>query len=175
MQSRKFAKVAAVPAGLLVAGLLVAQSSSAAFTAQTSTGANTFGAASIALTNDKVGTAVFAVDGIVPGQSGTRSVAVTYTGTSSVGVKMYAKDGDTTGALADALQLTVKVDSTQVYSGTLAGFSAKTTYAQGVGTWAPTSTASKTYEVTWSLPTSATNTVQGDAAQLKFVWEAQTA
>jgi hypothetical protein len=175
MDVRKYAKIAALPAGLLVAGLIVGQSSSAAFTAQTSTGASSFTSASVDLTNSKAASAVFTVDKIVPGQTGTQTVDVTYTGDAPVAVKLYAKDGDTTTALAKALQITVKVDSAQIYAGSLADLSAKTAFAQGVGAWAPTATATKKYDITWTLPTTADNTVKGMTTQLKLAWEAQTA
>ncbi|RHA37908.1 SipW-dependent-type signal peptide-containing protein [Cellulomonas rhizosphaerae] len=174
MDARRYTKIAAIPAGLLVAGLMIGQASHAAFTAQTSTGANSFTSGSVALTNSKVGTDVFTVTGIVPGATGTKTVDVTYTGNLAVVVKMYAKDGDTTGALAQALQITVKTDGSPIFAGTLAELSALTAWSQGVGGWAPTSTATKPYEISWSLPASAGNTVQGQTTALKFAWEAQT-
>ncbi|KQR16786.1 hypothetical protein [Cellulomonas sp. Leaf334] len=174
MDRRKTTQLAAIPVGLLVSGLLVTQASSAAFTAQTSTGASTFATSTVQLTNDHVGAAVFTADDIVPGNTGTQTVAVDYTGTTPVDVRMYAEDGDTSSALAAALELTVTVDGTLVYDGTLAGFSAKTTFADGVGTWAPAATAGEDYVVTWELPDTAADTLQGAGTQLTFVWEART-
>ena len=174
MDTRKLTKVAAIPIGLLVSGLLVGQASSAAFTAQTSTGANTFATSSIQLTNDHLATSVFAVGDMIPGATGTKAVKVSYTGAVPVTVKMYAAAGDTITPLAAKLQIKVNDGNADIYDGSLAGFSAKTTFAAGAGSWAPTATADRSYQITWTLPADATDALQGTSTQVTFVWEAQT-
>ena len=63
-----------------------------------------------------------------------------------------------------------------VYSGTVAGFAtAATNFSTGLGTWAPTGTASETrvFQFTYTLDPAAPNTTQGGTAALGFTWEAQ--
>ena len=50
-----------------------------------------------------------------------------------------------------------------------------TNYSNGVGTWAPTGTASetRTYQVTYTVSNTAPNTTQGGTASLGLTWEAQ--
>jgi len=176
---RKYAKFAAVPTGLLVAGLLVGQASSAAFTAQTSTGANTFASGTVTLTNDKSATSVFNVAGMVPGSTGSNTVVVNYTGSVAAPVKMFATS-TVSDALATAMTLTVTEsgNATPIFNGTLADFSKKTTFATGWGgswTAAPGANATKTYTITYTLPTTATDALQGLSTGLTFAWAAQTA
>lgn len=172
MKLRTYAKIAAVPVGLLVSGLIVAQTSSAAFTAQTQTAANSWAAGQLTLTNDKVSTAAFAATNIVPGQSGTNTIKVDYTSGAKAAVKMYAT-APVSNELATALQLTINEGATQVFSGSLASFSAKNDSASGVGTWTPTASGSQTYTVSWTLPgTVSSSTIQGQTAGVTFAWEA---
>jgi len=176
MNIRKYAKVAAIPAGLLVSGLVVAQTSSAAFTAQTTTEENSWSSGKVTLTNDHAAKAVFNADKIVPGDSDSQTVEVTYDGDVEAGIKLFAVDtADDTGALAEALQLTITQGATQVYTGSLADFATKTSSATGVGTWEATGSGGETkdYTIAWSLPSSVTSSdVQGADASLVFAWEA---
>ena len=86
------AALAVVPLAILASGALVYQASSAAFTASTSTGANSWTAGTVALTNDSSGALLFNVSGIKPGPattSTTKCVNVSYTGSLTADVKMY--------------------------------------------------------------------------------------
>jgi hypothetical protein len=51
----------------------------------------------------------------------------------------------------------------------------KTSFANGVGSWAPTGTATevKSYRVTYTLSTTTPDTAQGGTAALGFTWESQ--
>ena len=49
-----------------------------------------------------------------------------------------------------------------------------TTTATGVGTWTPTGTASRTYQVAYTVSNSAPDTTQGGTANLGLTWEAQS-
>jgi len=53
--------------------------------------------------------------------------------------------------------------------------SSATSFATGLGTWAPTGTASETrvFQITYTLDPAAPNTVQGGTASIGFTWEAQ--
>ena len=63
-----------------------------------------------------------------------------------------------------------------LYNGTLAAFgTGSTNFATGLGTWAPTGSASESrvYRFTYTVSSTAPNTVQGGTAALGFTWEAQ--
>ena len=58
----------------------------------------------------------------------------------------------------------------------VAGFAgASTSFANGVGTWAPTGTPgeAKTYQFIWTLDPNTPNTAQSGTAAIGFTWEAQ--
>lgn len=182
-----------VPAALVASGLLVSTASWSAFSSTTQNPTSTWAAGTVALTDDDAGKALFTATGLKPGSTGQNCIAVTSTGTLPSVVKLYASGAATqTNGLASALQLTVEqgagggygscsgftaaaTDAT-VYTGTVAGIGATTTYASGLGTWATvggTAAETRTYRFTWTLPASTPNTVQGGTASVGFTWEAQ--
>jgi hypothetical protein len=178
MNIRKYAKLAAVPAGILVSGLIVAQTSSAAFTVQTQTDASSWSTGTVELTNDHVGQAVFDIDSVVPGASGSQKVVVTYDGDVQAGITMFtAGDAQTDNPLAQALHLTITEQGVAgaIYDGSLADFSEKSSSADGVGTWTAAGTGDETkdYTIAWSLPSTVTeDAIQGIDTSLVFAWEA---
>ncbi len=120
---------AAVPLGLVVSALLVWQTSTAAFTANTSNGTNTFAAGNVVLTDNDGSTAMFTLTGVnamKPGDSVARCIRVTY-GTNGVpnlpmSVKMYSS-GYTSptspgngGVLGTSLNLTIDVSADQSFT-----------------------------------------------------------
>lgn len=176
---------------LALVSLLVLRTSSAAFTADTDNTGNEFATGQIALADDAA-TALFTVDGLVPGDSHTRCITVTYTGSLDAAdldqVRLYAA-GPTSdpAALADALRITIEdgtdatdaactgftLGGTLLATTALSSFTALTDHASGVGTWAPATTgASRSYRITVALPADAGDGVQGAALSgLSFVWE----
>ena len=105
--------------GLLAAGLLVWQGSTAAFTASTTSPANAWNAGTVALTSNTGaagafvvnGTARFSVANIKPGQTGQACVTVRSTGTVPGNGRFYVQGvtGTIAPALAPQIQLTVDV------------------------------------------------------------------
>ncbi|MFJ4294995.1 hypothetical protein ACRQ4C_03560 [Curtobacterium sp. SP.BCp] len=182
----------AVPAALVASGVVVSTASYSAFSATTVNPTSNWTAGTVALTDDDNNTALFTATGLKPGSTGTNCIAVTSTGSLPSTVKLYGTNAATTNALATNINLTVEqgtgggfgsctgftpaTTSGTLYSGTVAGFgSASTNFATGVGTWAPTGTASETrvYRFSYTVPTSAPNSIQGGTAALGFTWEAQ--
>ncbi len=118
----------AVPAGLLVAAMLVWQTSHAAFTAQTTNGPNSFAAGQVSLSDNdgNTGTGMFTLTGLnalKPGDSVERCIRVTY-GTASaanlpMSVKMYGSGYSSPtspgngGVLGTSLNLTIDVSADQ--------------------------------------------------------------
>jgi hypothetical protein len=195
-RSRRLMAVA-VPLGMIASGVLVWQSSYAAFTATTTNPGNTFSAGSVTLTDDhQPATVLFNASALKPGSTGSSCIKVTYNGTLAAGVRMYLKPADlTTTGTNIAPYLTVAVDEgtgnnaacsdfvlgANAYNATgsagttktLADFSAtKSNYATGAGAFAPTGAAqSKTYKVTYWLQD--VNAAQSANATALFTWEAQ--
>src|SRR5947209_19250226 len=102
---------AAVPLGVLASGVLIWQSSYAAFSGTTTNGNNTFSAGSVTLTDDhQPATALFTAPNLKPGSTGSSCIKVTYNGNLAAAVKMYVKSGDltnTTGDLSPYLTIAV--------------------------------------------------------------------
>ncbi|PCN49707.1 hypothetical protein Csp2054_01870 [Curtobacterium sp. 'Ferrero'] len=182
----------AVPAALVASGVVVSTASYSAFSATTVNPTSTWAAGTVALSDDDADTALFTVPGLKPGSSGSNCIAVTSTGTLPSTVKLYGTSAATTKSLASSITLKIEqgtgggfgscsgftpasTNGTLVDT-TLADFgSTSTNFATGVGSWAPTGTASETrvYRFTYGLPSGALNSLQGGTASLGFTWEAQ--
>jgi hypothetical protein len=182
-----------VLAGALAVAVLTATaftwgSAWATFTITTPTYSTTWSTGTVVLGDDDAGGALFSVSGLAPGAAGTRCIAVTSTGSVPALVHLYVSSRSTTRSLSSALTIAVVAGTgggtgdcggfapaTTVYRGTLAGF--PTTWAAGVDTWTTagsTAGESRTYQLTWSLPASASTGAQGGTASAAFTWEAQS-
>lgn len=174
--------------GVLAGTTLVWQTSSATFSDSTSSGGG-WSAGSVTVSDDDAGRAVFSTeqDGLlVGGQSVTRCIKVTYTGSivSGTQLRLYAA---ASGALAGNLDLVVDegaggsfgdcagfaATTAGLYSGTLAGFAADaSSFATGVAAWSPASTPqARSYRFTITVrnvPAAQNATVAGS-----FTWEAR--
>jgi hypothetical protein len=182
--------IAAPFLGLAVAVALVWQSSYAAFSAQTDNGVNNWTAGTIALSDNDANSAMFNVTGLKPSDTGTRCIQVSKTGDLAGTVKLYGSGLTTTNVLSSNLQLTVTqggggstggncntftplATGANVYTGTLAGFTA-TNFAGGYGTWVtPVGSQDRTYQFTYTLNANTPNEAMGQTAGVRFWWEAQ--
>ena len=189
LANKRLVAAASIPVAVIASGALVWQSSYSAFSATTSNPTNNWAAGTVALSDDDAGTAMFSATNIKPGSTGTKCIAVTSTGSLASTVKLYGTSYATTNALAGSINLSVEegtggtssscanfTGGTSVYSGTLAAFgTSKTAFASGVGSWAPTGNGNETksFKVTYTLPTTAPDSVQGGTASLGFTWESQ--
>ncbi|MBF4616380.1 hypothetical protein ITJ56_17685 [Curtobacterium sp. VKM Ac-1376] len=182
----------AIPAALIASGLVVSSASYAAFSATTSNPTSNWTAGTVALSDDDTNAALFTASDLKPTSTGENCIAVTSTGSLPSTVKLYGTDAATTNALASNMALTIEqgtgggsgscsgftplaTDGT-LFNGTLAAFgTTATSFGTGVGTWAPTGSASETrvYRVTYTVSSTAPNSVQGGTASLGFTWEAQ--
>jgi hypothetical protein len=193
---RKHAKligIGALAAGVLASGAIVWQASYSAFSATTSNPTNNWSAGTVALSDDDSSVAMFTATNLKPGSTGQKCIAVTSTGSLASAVKLYGTSYTTTNALASSLNLTVTQGTgggfsagcsgftalgtgSSVYSGTVAGFAGSaTSFATGLGSWAPTGTGSETrvFQFTYTLDAATPNTAQGGTAAVGFTWEAQ--
>jgi hypothetical protein len=186
---KKIVAGAALPAAVLISGAMVWQSSYSAFSDTTSNPTNNWTAGTVALSDDDNNTAMFTAPALKPGATGTKCIAVTSTGTLAGTVKLYGTSYSTTNTLASHLNLKVEegtgattsscagfTGASTVFDGTLTSFGAsKTSFVNGVGTWAPAGSGSETksYKVTYTLSATAPDTVQGGTAAIGFTWESQ--
>lgn len=184
---------------LLGMSLLVVRMSSAAFTASTTNPGNAWQTGQLALTNDRVSDvpqAMFSTAdaALVPGQSVTECITVTYTGDVGASVKLYSSGvtfgGSPDTSLSDDLVLLVEqgtipsggscetlAGATTITSGspTLSQFATGTaSFEDGLGTWTPAagSNAALTYRITVTLRGDSTK--QGHSLTgYGFQWEAR--
>jgi hypothetical protein len=182
--------VAATAVAFTVSTGVVWQASYSAFSAQTINPSDTWATGSVTLSDDDSGAAMFSATNLKPGATGTHCIEVTSNGTLPAAVKLYGTGLTTTNSLSSYINLTVTqgtggsfgsctgytqaATSPTVYSGTLAGFTANS-YGTGLGTWAPTGTASeaRTFQFTWTLSATPPDTTQASSASVNFVWESQ--
>jgi hypothetical protein len=182
----------AVPAALVASGVVVSTASYSAFSATTVNPTSNWTAGSVALTDDDNNTALFNASNLKPGSTGANCITVTSTGSLASTVKLYATNPATTNNLAGNITLQIEqgtgggfgsctgftpaATNGTLYSGTLAAFgSGSTNFASGLGTWAPTGTASeaRVYRFTYTVSSTAPNSVQGGTASVGLTWEAQ--
>ncbi len=178
---------------LLAVSALVVNSSIAAFSSSTSNSGNSFSTGTVDLVDNDVGAVMFSASNLVPGQSVTNCIVVTYQGTVAdpAAVKFYSGGYTDSGTVGSYLTLTVEegtggtfgnctgfTNQATIASGlTFAAFdTANVDYATGLGTWNPSSTpVSKTYRITVQLAPTAPDTQQGKSVTaMTFAWEVQS-
>lgn len=187
------ARWAAVPVAVIASGAIISTASYSAFSATTSNPTSNWSTGTVQLTDDDSGVALFSASNLMPGDTGTKCITVTSTGSLPAAVRLYGTAATTTNSLSSYLDLTIRQGSgassascdgftpanqgAQVFSGTLADFaSQRTGYANGVPTWSPAGTTaeSRSFEFSYSLSSSTPNTGQDSRAAIAFTWEAQT-
>lgn len=183
-------------AGLIVGGAaalsalgvtaIVFTATNAAFTATTSNDGNSFEAATITLTDDDGGSAMFAVTDMLPGDTVTDCIEVTYTG-APVGAQLDGLNlyGTVAGTLANDLNVTVERSAA---GGSCAAFASAATvfastldtlgtdYATGSAGLTPSASGEVVaYRFTVELDAATPSSEQGATASVDFTWEVQTA
>jgi hypothetical protein len=185
----RWGSLAAVVVAIVASAALVWQSSYSAFTATTTNPGNSWATGSVVLADDDNNTAMFSVTGMKPGQTGTHCIAVTSSGTLPSTVKLYGT-GSTGPALSPYINLTIAdgtggtfascaafTQTASLFSGTLSGFATSfNSFSTGLGSWAPTGTASETraFKFTYTLSSTTPDTAQNSTATIGFTWEAQS-
>jgi hypothetical protein len=195
-RARRIATISAAPVAVLVAGLLIWQSSNAAFTARTQSVGNNWATGSVSLTDDDLGAAAFSVQGVVPGQTGSRCITVTSTSSVPGVVKLYltrmglnglqdyiygSLETGAGGSFGSCTGFVAEAPATPFVPFSLFGASTYD-YATGAAPWATagnTAGESKTYKFTWVFDTTGLTQAQVDALQGKsistdLIWELQS-
>lgn len=181
--------MAAALTGVLLALFTVWGSTSAAFLASSDNPTNSFATASVTVSDNDAGTALFAVSGLGPNDTGTRCILVTYSGTvTAAGVRLYATGLTGTG-LGSYLTLVVEegtgtastglsgsctgfAATGTLSSGTVAAFaSAHTQFSDGLGSWTPAPGGTRAYRITYTVQND--TAAQGLTCSLSFTWEAR--
>jgi hypothetical protein len=181
-RSTRLALALTAVGALVLAATVVWRNAYADFTDFVSGGSVPVSTATLSLTDDDAGTALFTATDLRPGAAATRCIVVTSASTAPTVVRVYA-GARTTSSLSGALRITVDagtggcsgfVSAGSPTTSTLSAF--PTTWAGGVAGWATTGTGaeSRTYQITYALPTNATSAAQGGTASLALTWEAQT-
>jgi hypothetical protein len=176
-------------------GSLAAMGVFGAFSATTSNAGNTITAGTVAIADNDAGAAMYSIANAKPGESVSRCIKVTYTGSIDADVRIYTTS--TIGSLGQYVDLTItpgtQATSTfpsctgftadsggALYSGTLQNFgSTKNSYATGVADYPGSGTKwaaseSVVYQVTATLQSSAPDTAQGlTTGSHTFTWEAR--
>lgn len=180
-------QIAAGLAGMAMVSGLVFQTSSAAFSGTTATGASSIAAGTVSLSDDDSGSALFSLTNLKPGDANTKCIQLTYGGSLASAIKMYGVIGGGT-SLGQYINLTVTsgtpgafadcstFSGTQIYSGTLANFATThTNWASGLsdGNWTPgTNGQTRAYQFVVTLQDN--NSAQGlTSTGVTFTWEAQ--
>lgn len=173
--------------GLVGVSAVVWQSSSAAFSATTDNAGNSWATGTVALSDDDSASAMFSVGSMLPGDTGSKCIQLTYTGTQNAVVKLYqtAATGTTLRPYIDLVitegtggnfgTCTGFTPGTAIFTGTLDNFvTNRTDYTSGAGTSNQMSTSStRTYKIDWTFNASAPNNTQGQSSTATFQWEAR--
>lgn len=184
-------RLVTVMVGLGLASLFIVDSSRAAFTATTGNAGSSLSAGTVVLTDDDAAATMFSLSNVNGGQTFTRCIKVTYSGSLTADVKLYGTVGGT--GLAPGLATSIEVGTGTVDTGgptfSCTGFSAptvlqaststladfgtnNTSYANGLGGFTgATNPTSRAYRVT--ITVSNDNAYQGKSATVGFTWEAQ--
>jgi len=177
-------------------GSLAAMGVFGAFSSTTTNAGNTITAGTVAIADNDAGAAMYSIANAKPGESVSKCIKVTYTGSIDADVHIYTTS--TIGSLGQYVDLTItpgtQATSTfpsctgftpdsggALYTGTLQNFgTAKGSYANGVvdnpGTSATKWIAndSVVYQLTATLQSSAPDTAQGlTTGAHTFTWEAR--
>lgn len=173
-------------AAIALASAMVLQTSSAAFTDTTENAGNSWDAGTVTLTDNDSGAAMFSASGLVPGDSSTDCIEVTYDGsvTLSSAVDLYASVTETTvdgDGLGNDLDVVLEMGDagtscsligtpTTIYNGTLAAFN---TSGSPLGTWTPSGTDTmRPFRFSVTLGDDTPDSAQGEGADATFTWSA---
>jgi hypothetical protein len=168
-----------------------------AYSSTTSGASNQFASGTVTLGDNDAGGSLYSVTNAKPGDSVSKCIKVTYTGSLDADVRIYTNSS--IGSLGQYVDLTITPGSQSsptfpsctgftadsggpLYSGTLAAFgSAKNSYANGVVDYPGTSATkwqsndSVVYQVTATLPSSVSDAAQGlNTGSTAFAWEARS-
>ncbi|MDQ1536235.1 MAG: hypothetical protein QOE58_628 [Actinomycetota bacterium] len=195
-RNRRVLSLSIAPAAVLLAGLMVWQGSNAAFSARTQSTGNSWATGTVTLSDDDNGSAMFQIQNVVPGQSGSKCIVVKTTSLVPGVVKMYSGELVTNGlqdyvdvtidqgiggSFSDCTGFSVDPAATEDSQTLQSLFSSHTSFSSGILPWVTTGSAlgeSKTYKIGWVFNTvglnqTAIDGLQGKTSSINFLWEQQ--
>lgn len=169
-------------AALITAVSMTTVSSAALYSDSEGLPGNTFSAATVQLSDDDAGSALFVLSDLQRGDSGSECIVVQYDGDLASDVRLYHQAGS--GTLADYLDLTIEEGSgascgvftgSTLFDDSLANFASNHSgFATGVGTFAPSGAAeTTTYRFTYEIPLDTPNSAGSSTVTATFQWEAR--
>ena len=185
-------QLAALGLSFIGVSVLVVTSSRAAFVAQSGNIANQVTSASVDLTDDDSGTALFTgIAALTPGTTVDRCIDVTYDGTVDPTAVVLYSSGAPTGDLAPYLDLTIEVGAdtgaafrdctgftatgSPLYTGTLGAFAgARTGYGNGVVAWDPAGGGQETRTFRFRLSVQDVAAAEAKTSTFGFTWETRS-
>ncbi|MGH1491736.1 MAG: hypothetical protein ACRBK7_20485 [Acidimicrobiales bacterium] len=181
--------VAGLPARLLVgvaalatAISLATVSSAALYSDSENLAANTFSTATVQLSDDDAGSALFVLSDLGRGDSGSECIVVQYDGDIASTVRLYHQSGS--GTLGQHLDITVEEGSgascgafsgSTLFDGTLADFASNhNDFTGGLGSFSPATTGeTTTFRFTYLIPTDAPSSAASSTVTATLQWEAR--
>ncbi|MDD0858415.1 hypothetical protein NHF46_12870 [Arthrobacter alpinus] len=179
-RTARIVKWAALPAALIISGVVVSQASYSAFTATTTNAGNNWNSGNLSLINDSA-SALFSVSNIKPGDWGSKCITVTapkvVSGTTVAMNATVSAAGKS--ELNDLLAVKVTPGASCTPTTTPITFTPATTLASfittpGVAAWSPAvDGASQKYLIEWVLnPAATTVNAGGKVSNIDFNWVA---
>lgn len=181
---------AAIVLGLIASGLLVWQRTEATLSGSTGNPGNSWATGNVGLSDNDSGSATFNVTGMQPGDTGTRCITVSYTGSVTSAIQLYAAGVSGSTALANDLSLVISTSPvasaasdptcansytwTQAWTGSLKTFDTFTGYSNPVPlstSWTPGGTDHRAFKIVYTF--TPTTPVQGTTTTSTFTWEAR--
>lgn len=194
MTSIRSINFVALLASLALVSTMVLRTTDAAFSETTANSSNSLTFEDITLVDNDTGSAMFTVVDMVPGDTVTRCIRVTYGGDVDVDVKVYSTGLTDASSVATHLDMTIEEgsdssavdgdlacdtftpDGAAVLTDTLSNFATNNiAHGSGVGAWAPSTGGTKDYRIVITLGSDTPNSAQGAAVTaIEFTWEAVT-
>lgn len=197
----RIAGILAAFLGLALSGALVAGVSFSAFTSTTASKGNSFATATVGLTSNVANSGpIFSGTNLFPGATGTKLVTINAVTSFAGPVRFYIANRNSTkdpsSVLSDAVTVTVTQGSVDtsgnftadksgsngdgvVFNGKLTNLFLAQSYSAGLGDWTVKGTGTaaapetKTYKISYTLSSSAGDSVQSLSTVFDVMWEVQ--
>jgi hypothetical protein len=167
-------------AALALVVALVSNVTSATWADSTRNDDNAWATATVSLTDDHEGVAMFTTTKMVPGTVVEKAITVTNDGEVALAVRLYSEslsNSDIDDPLAAQLNLKIgtSAGAGDLFDGTVAGFAATHgDYAGGIADTVLDPAASEIYHFWVELGSGTGDSFSGANAVIDFVWEGQT-
>src|SRR3954454_4742959 len=191
MTGQRTIKIKLVAAALAVVATSVVWSGGtfSTFNKTSSMPGNSVGAGTVVLTDNDAGTSPLSMSGVMPGDSDTACILVSYTGSAPATVRFYGTVGGSglapylnftvtrgtftgTPAAGSCTGFTADATGSLLYTGLLSALptTTGTAIADPAASW--TSGDNRGYKLQWTLPSGVAAAAQGKTASVDVTWQA---